>query len=164
MKKYFNKINEKEICKIIKIVKILENENTTYEDYDNNKLYISNLLDLKEKANQVDKIKNLYLFDIIYKNTKGKDQNEHFNIALQKLKNIKSIYKSNNENDKNLLAKIKKENIHIEKEIKEYDEKIFDNELSLLINFDSYESDIKSIFYFFDNLYKDENWNKILFP
>ena len=37
-----------------------------------------------------------------------------------------------------------------------------DNDLSLLVNYDSYEKDIKSIFYFFDNLHNDENWNKIL--
>ena len=37
-----------------------------------------------------------------------------------------------------------------------------DDELSFLVNFDSYERDIKSIFYFFDNLRNDENWNKIL--
>ena len=37
-----------------------------------------------------------------------------------------------------------------------------DDELSFLVNFDSYERDIKSIFYFFDNVRNDENWNKIL--
>ena len=37
-------------------------------------------------------------------------------------------------------------------------------ELSLLVNFDSYTNDIKSIFYLFDNLSNDENRKKILCP
>ena len=71
--------------------------------------------------------------------------------------------KSNEKENKIILEEVKKNNQQINAEIKKYfDEKKADDELSFLVNFDSYERDIKSIFYFFDNLKNDENWNKIL--
>lgn len=73
--------------------------------------------------------------------------------------------KSNVKDNKKIFEEIRKNSSQIDEEIKKYfDETNSVNELSLLINFYFYERDIKSLFYFFDNLYKDENWNKILFP
>ena len=73
--------------------------------------------------------------------------------------------KSNVKDNKKIFEEIRKNSSQIDEEIKKYfDETNSVNELSLLINFYFQERDIKSLFYFFDNLYKDENWNKILFP
>lgn len=80
-------------------------------------------------------MKNLNLFNIIYRQTKSEDGKTHFEIVLNKF-------------------------IKIAEEISQKES----NELSLLAHFDSYERNIKSIFYFFDNFHNDENWNKILCP
>ena len=106
------------------------------------------------------------LFRIIYKHTpNGNDQKEHFKNALKKLDNINSIIteQNNDKSDKEIFREIKENYDKIQEEIKNYfNKKNSDDELSLSVHFESYEKDIKSIFYFFDNLPNDENWNKIL--
>lgn len=120
---------------------------------------------MKIKKNKLKKLSEKFIrFKIIYKNTRGNDDEEHFKNALEKLNNIKEIFKSKDEENKNILKEIKNHKIDVEIE-KYLDEKNTCKEVSLLINFDSYKKDIESIFYFFDySRSNDDNWNKILCP
>ena len=52
------------------------------------------IYDSSDKAHLVNKVKNLELFDIIYKYTKGKTQIEHYDNVFKKLDNIESILKN----------------------------------------------------------------------
>jgi hypothetical protein len=123
------------------------------------------ILGRKNEADEIDKVINLNLFNIIYRHTKGEDQKIHFENALNKLNNINDILKSKDKENKGIIDEIKQNNSLIDEEIKKYfAQQKENNELSLLVHFDSYERDIKSIFYFFDNFHNDENWNKILCP
>ena len=163
LEKYYNKIYEKNINDIKAIVKKIEEG--TKEDYDNELINLDSLLDKKKEADQVNKVKDLKLFAILYKNTNVVEQDKRFKNALEKLNNIRTIMKSEDKDNKKIFEEIRRNNNQIDEEIKKYfDEKNSDDELSLLFHFDSYEKDIKSIFYFFDNFHKDENWNKILCP
>ena len=159
LEKYYSKFYEKQISEINHEVEAIDGG--TYEDYENKKTSLTTLLDLKEEADKINKVKKLDLFGILYRNTKGSDQNEHFKNALKKLDNISLILKSEDPENKKILEEVKKNNVQINKEIKDYfTQKNSDDELSLLVNFGSFEKDIQSIFYFFDNFHNDENWNK----
>jgi len=160
-KKYFGKIYEKEIKKITEYASNIEVGSWSY--YDSIQTDLISILGRKNEADEIDKVKNLNLFNIIYRHTKGEDQKIHFENALNKLNNINDILKSKDKENKGIIDEIKQNNSLIDEEIKKYfAQQKEDNELSLLVHFDSYERDIKSIFYFFDNLHNDENWNKIL--
>ena len=161
--KYFGKIYEKDIEKIKEYVSHIEEGSWNY--YDSIQTDLIPILGRKNEADEIDKVKNFNLFNIIYKHTKGENQKIHFENAVKKLNNIKNILKSKDKENKGIIDEIKQNKSLIEEEIKKYfDQQKEDNELSLVFNFDSYEQDIKSIFYFFDNLHNDENWNKILCP
>ena len=165
LEKYFSTDYGKLIQDIKNSVSNIEKGSLEY--YEDNKAYLIPYLEKKDEADEVNKVKRLQLFTIIYRHTKGNNQKEHFENALQKLDKIDSILKSNDDNkdNKSILEEIKQNNAKIDEEIKTYfTQKNSDRELSLLVHFDAYEKDIQSIFYFFDNLKNDENWNKIFCP
>ena len=162
-KKYFGKVYEKDIKKIEEYISNIEQGSWSY--YDNIQTDLDQILGRKNEADEIDKVINLNLFNIIYRHTKGEDQKIHFENALNKLNNINDILKSKDKENKGIIDEIKQNNSLIDEEIKKYfAQQKENNELSLLVHFDSYERDIKSIFYFFDNFHNDENWNKILCP
>ena len=75
---------------------------------------LSNLKNLATTANKVDLVKDFLLFKVIYENTKGKNQEERFELANTKLEEIKKLFeppkdKGNKENKEN------KEKIDIDK-------------------------------------------------
>lgn len=123
------------------------------------KLSDINITNLREEAQQIEKVKNLNLFSILYRYTSGSNQKEHFENTLNKLYHIDEILKSTDKKNKNIIEEVKNNSSVINEEIKKYKQS---EELSLLLNFDSSETDIKAIFYLFNNLLDDENWNKIL--
>ena len=125
------------------------------------KLSDINLTNLREEAQQIEKVKNLNLFNILYRYTSGSNQKEHFENTLNNLHHIDEILKSTDKKNKGIIEEVKNNSSVINEEIKKFKQS---EELSLLVNFDSYETDIKAIFYLFDNLRDDENWNKILCP
>ena len=120
-----------------------------------------NITNLREEAQQIEKVKNLNLFGILYRYTSGSNQKEHFENTLNNLHHIDEILKSTDKKYKGIIEEVKNNSSVINEEIKKFKQS---EELSLLVNFDSYETDIKAIFYLFDNLRDDENWNKILCP
>ena len=165
LEKYHFTFYKKDIEKIKSDITTIESGN--WQDYEDRKTSLNIFNELKKEADQINEVKQLNLFNILYRNTKGADQKKHFEKALEKLEKISEILKSNDEENKKILEEVKKNNRQIEEEIKKYfaqKKRNADNDLSLLVNYDSYVKDIKSIFYFFDNLHNDENWNQILLP
>ena len=55
---------------------------------------ITNLLEKEDKSKEINKVKNFLIFKIIFKNTKGDDQEARFNNALQYLQKIKISFKN----------------------------------------------------------------------
>ena len=166
LRKYHKEIYEKELEEIEKNINKIKTG--TIDEYNSQIKHEFVDINLEEKAKSVNKVKKLKLFNIIYKYTKKTNEDGHFEIALKKLNNIKLIIKNNanaNDEDKKILKEISDNNCEINKEIKAYfkDEEA-DNEISLFVSLPYFEKDIKSIFYFFDKLGNDENWNKILCP
>ena len=168
LKKYFSKDYEDDIKKINEIILKIQNDNLEYYDENKTDLNSTSYSDKKEIADKVNKVRKLDLFNIIHRHTKGNNQKERFEKSLKKLDNINDILRRSNDPDKeneSILADIKQNNSKIEEEIKEYfKQKDADRELSLLVHYESYKRDILSIYFFFDNLHNDENWNKILLP
>ena len=166
LKKYFSQDYNDDINYINKTISNIQNNLQSYEDIKTD-LKLSSYSEKKEIADKVNKVGRMQLFNIIHRHTKGNNQKDHFQKSLNKLDNINDILKSNNNDTENtsILSEIKQNNAKIEEEINEYfKQKNADKELSLLVHYDSYKSDILSIFYFFDNLHNDEDWNKILIP
>ena len=83
LEKYYSKFYEKQINDINSIVETIDSG--TYEDYENKKTSLANLLDKKEEADKINKVKNLNSCGILYRNTKRSNQDEHFKNALKKL-------------------------------------------------------------------------------
>ena len=175
LEKYHKEIHKKEIEDIKNIVKqINKGEVKIYED---RKLEITMLLRLKEKAKKVNEYKKLKLFNVFYSKAKGKDQDERFNNALNKLLNsIEEYIDKKNINNNNEIIKIIKEqiqnnnNFEIQNEIEKIlknnnDGKTVSEELNILCNSKIYEKDINSIIYFFKNFQKNDNninWKEYL--
>ena len=166
LEKYFKQKYQKDIDDIKDIIKNINNNSLEY--YESKKTSL-NKFTRKEMKDDVDKIKKIKIcenvFKIIYRNTKGIDQGKHFQNALDKLSNIRKILKNpgNDKDNLEIIKEIRENNTIVEEELKRYfDEKVVDNEFSFLVKYESYERDIKSILYFFDNFRQEDEWNKIL--
>ena len=161
---YYSRYYKDDIEGMQGIIKIIENG--TYQDYSDKLTDIKTLSAKKELSNEIDKVKKCKnIFEILYRNTKGDDELQHFKNAQEKLKNLSQILNSHDKENKKILEEFKKNNTQVDEEIKKYfEEQKLENDFSLVVNFDSYKKDIESIFYFFDNLYNEENWNQILLP
>ena len=80
-----------EIIKIIMEGKVNE--------YSSQKIKIERELKLKAKAEEVNNVKNLTIFKIFQKKTKGNNSEERFNKALNDIKNIKNYLKLGNKDN-----------------------------------------------------------------
>ena len=118
LEKYYFTYYKKEIDEIKSDVKIIENG--TWEDYENKKTDLNKYIEFKKEADQINEVKLLNLFGILYRNTKGQDQKKHFENALGKLEKISEILKSNDEENKKILEEVKKNSSQIDEEIKKY--------------------------------------------
>ena len=173
---YFKDINE--ITKFInningKQLKIYNNEETRTE--------IGKLITHQDLCTQVDEVKDIVLFKVIYEEAFGNDQRERFQKAYSKINNIKKLLEETNkiediyEENKKVFDKIKdiisnnnesKEDIIINQiidyfKIQEKSDLI--NDLKIILKSKKYEMDLKSISFFFESFNpNDSNWNKKL--
>ena len=118
IEKYYSNFYKKVIDDIKSDIKIIENG--TWEDYENKKTDLNKYTELKKEADQIYEVKSLNLFGILYRNTKGSDQKNHFENALKKLEKISEILKSSDEENKKILEEVKKQSSKIDEEIKKY--------------------------------------------
>ena len=168
-----------EIKKMIDFIKKLEN--IKIKEYNDDKFTepIESLKGLEVKANQVDLVQDFLLFEVIYENSRGNNQEIRFNKANDKLEEIKKLFETKEKPDideiykqnKEIFDNIKKKLINNEKRAEEFFEtfkKYFNigenkvKDLALLFNSKKYELDLKSIIYFFNSLNKEDDWNKKL--
>ena len=147
---------------------------------------LENGIDLKDLANKINDVKNFLLFKVIYKNNPGKNENEHFYNAYNKLNSIKSLLNKENGNINDIINTLDKDYKQIINEIREKLSKIEEDkvrdfittlekycdikdtklmkELTILFKAKKYEIDIKAIIFFFEYFQKyNQKWNE-LFP
>ena len=170
---YHEKI--KEITNVIKELK--ERSIKNYKRLDIQDIIQNSQLEYKPICKQVDYVKDIILFNVLYDEISGNDQQERFKKALFKLDNIKNSIKDKTpiktiyEQNKSTFDKIKeilsnneaKANQLIN-QIKRYCEINEDteliNDLTILFKSKKYEIDLKSIIYFFECYNpNDINWN-----
>ena len=174
--------------KIIKMTEFINKlENIKIKEYNDDK-FVGPIKDLKTEfektAKEVDLVQNFLLFKVIYENEKGKNQDVRFKNANDKMKTIKDSFNKNKnidelyEDNKKIFDIIKIKLINNDKRAKEFFEtfKIFlfgenqENDenkklmkdLILLFSSKKYELDLKSIFYFFHSLNKEDEWSEKL--
>ena len=181
--------------KITSMKEVIENnKNKRIKEYKGGK--IKNLIeeigekgekgnDLKELAKKIDSVKKFLLFEVIYKNNPGRNENEHFENAYKKLDSIKKLLNKGNDKIDEIINSLDKDYRQIIKEIREKLSKNEDrarnfietlknyfnikdknlmNELTILFKAKKYEIDINGILFFFEYFQKDNQiWNK-LFP
>jgi len=187
---YYKETYQQQIKHLIYIIK--DNKNKRIIDYKGAKLK-DPLIDnakLEEKANEINKLKNFLLFNIIYEMNATKDEDYSFNLAIKKLDDIGNILTENNglinlyRSDKGDKEDKKQQILEIFEKIKEKisnseeraqkfiqdfldyynikDEHLID-ELTILFKSKKYELDINSMIFFFDYFEKDnESWKKKL--
>ena len=137
---------------------------------------------LKDLANKINEVKNVLLFNIMYEMNSGKDENKKFEIAYDKLKEIKEYLQRNcdvikiNDKYKDIFMEIKEKLSNNEDEDNDFTKnmiKYFEiesntdliNDLTILLKTKKYEMDINSIFFFFENFELDnKDWNDKLPP
>ena len=157
---YKSKINE-----LIEIIK--DNQNKKIKDYKGGKIenFIRELANIKEIVDNVKKVSNLLLFNVIYEDMNIKDEVKHFDDAYTKLNNIGKLLNKKvditklYDEYKDIFDKIKEKLSINEKRAQEFighmisyyeikDEHLID-ELTILFKIKKYEMDINSIFFFF---------------
>jgi len=163
--KNYHRDNINEISKIIEIIKT---KPISEFKKDRMKNSLNNIRRLKTLSDEIDSVKNLFIFEIIIKNVKGNDEEKRFENAKEKLDNLKESFQDNQDIEKiigedNIFNIIKEE---LSKKDKSYsdefikqiinyfniEEKEIQNNLKILIKSKIFEKDIKSMKYFFENL------------
>ena len=179
---------------------IVNNKNKKIKEYKGEK--IKNLIEeigeirekgekgknLKDLADKIKSVKKFLLFQVIYEKNPGKDENERFDNAYNKLCTIKSLLNKgtdkiddiiNNKDFKDIInpliikeirEKLSKKEDKAVKEFEETLENYFNikdknlmNELTILFKAKKYEIDINGIIFFFEYFQKDnEKWNELL--
>ena len=129
---------------------------------------------MENTAEQINSVREFLLFQVIYDNTKGNNQEIRFGNAnvksdvikelSAKKEGVNEIYKKiikekilNNDKKAKQFFKSFKKNFNIGEENKE-----LINDLTLLFNSKKYEMDLKSIIFFFKCFRKDDERNKKL--
>ena len=171
-----------EIRNISKILEKIEKSNiSNFKNNETNKLVEVLKNKHKDLIIQIDKVRDFLLFQKIFEDTKGINQEDRFSKAYFKLEELKGKFKENPKNIevifndksfKNIFEKIKEE-LSRKDEIKsnEFVEQMINNfevtdenaikDLKMLIKSKKYEMIVKSIDYFFNYfLNKDLNLNK----
>ena len=180
---YHKETYKEQIKKLIEIIK--DNQNKKITDYKQGKIkdFIKELEALEPTVNEVKKVKNNLLFNVIYEELNvGKNEGANFEKAYTKLEGIRDLLNKNNtdidelynnKDYKSIFDKIKKKLSNNEQRAKEFienmlsyyeikDKKLID-ELTILFKSEKYKMDINSIIFFFEYFQKDnEEWNKKL--
>ena len=177
--KYYKDTYKDLIKRIMNIMN--DNQNKKIEQYQGGRIreLIEECNKLKETANQISKVKNFLLFEVIYEKNRGKTEDEKFvnsyeelNNFIDSLKNnpdINQLYKehkyifdkineklSNNDKKANEFINYLKENYDITN-------KELIDDLTILFKSKKYELDINGIIFFFEYFEKDNTeWNKKL--
>jgi hypothetical protein len=162
-------------------------ENIKIKEYNDDK-FLGPIKELKTEfektAKEVDLVQNFLLFKVIYENEKGKNQDVRFRNANGKMNKIKESFNKNKnidelyQDNKKIFDIIKMKLINNDQRAKQFFEtfKIFlfgenqENDenkklmkdLILLFSSKKYELDLKSIFYFFHSLNKEDEWSEKL--
>ena len=177
---YHKEIYKDIIKKLIEIIK--ENKNIKIKDYKKKEIYdfIIKLKYLEETVEEVKNVKDFLLFNVIYENMNlGKDEESHFNEALNKLNDIERYLKSTtniNElynNYKDIFDIIKGKLINNEERAKKFIDNMINyyritnqnliEDLTILFKTKKYEMDINSIIYFFEFFQiNNDSWNNKL--
>ena len=173
------KYYQNEIKSISEIIRKLKNgkikENISQEIRDK----IEYLNKFKMISDQVNRVKDFLFFKVLYNSTNGKNQEEHFQISINKLENIKDLlkYKASikeiYDEYEIIFEKIREilslNELKIEKCIEQMidyfnlDKKELINDLTILLKSKIYEMDLKKIIFFFECFeINDEYWNKKL--
>ena len=165
---------------LIEIIK--ENENIKIKDYKKKEIcdLIVKLRYLEDTVEEVKNVKDFLFFNVIYENMNlGKDEESHFNDALNKLNDIEKYLKNSTHinglynNYKDIIEIIKEKLINNEEKakkliddmIKYYGIKNKDliDDLTILFKTKKYEMDINSIIYFFEFFQiNNDSWNNKL--
>ena len=95
---YHKDSKQKEISEMNEIIKIIMEGKVN--EYSSQKIKIERELKLKAKAEEVNNVKNLTIFKIFQKKTKGNNSEERFNKALNDIKNIKNYLKIDKKDNK----------------------------------------------------------------
>ena len=172
LEEYYNEECKEAINNIKDKIKVMEKDEIKKID----KIDITNIiLKYKEKADEVNKIKNSKLFPGCYNKYQNiKNQDQRFKEALKFYnKLIQSLTNHQNDDDsKKILNEMK--NIIDPKYIKEIEAELKDKthinqkdgEIAIYLHAKEYENDINSIFFFFNNFKKgekeDAKWNQFL--
>jgi len=163
---FHNSTKKALIDKIIGIIKDIE-KSPIYE-YDNKKMQdsIKEILDNKQFSQDINNVKNLFIFRIIFDITPDQGKEKRFYNARKTLNEIKQLFQENNkiediykQNEK-IFNKIKDElSKKEESKSKEFIDQTIKNleipekyqeDLEIIFKSKKYEMDIKSIKYFFD--------------
>ena len=173
-----------EIKELTKIISDIETKPIKEFKSQKMKEDIDKLLKLKQKCEDINKVKDFLLFKRMFEKAKGKDPEERFKDAKDKLDKIKDLFKeksSNKEESLNIeiifqkfedIFKNIKEELSKKEESKsnEFIEQMVDyfdikneetkKDLSIIIKSQTYEMVIKSIKFFFENFSN----KKLTFP
>jgi hypothetical protein len=170
---FFRNKNREDIDKIVEIVKEIEtNKISDLNLNEKRNKSIDKLLELKPKCDEINKVKNFLLFKEIFKISQGADQGEIFEVALKKLKDLKSSFENNSSNIETIFNDTNFVNIFktIKEELGKKDESKSDlfikqmidyfdikddtkkEELKIIIKSKKYEMVVKSIDDFFINI------------
>ena len=165
--KYHKEKYQDALKKIDKFIEIINNGKI--EEYDENT--INNVISgFKEKCANINIVKDSYIFNLLWKDSKEKDSEKRFEQAYKDFEKVLYM-KEDKEGEKDLkleelLTLIKKEltDNQIEDEKNRFIKKIGKMNVKTMMSLggNKHQKNINSIFYFFSNYSKnDENWNKI---
>ena len=170
---YLDKIKE-----ITEVIKNLQEKEIKYYNNPQIKEIIQNSRDLKPICNEVNEVQNNILFNIIYDEECGNDQQERFEKAKLKMEKIKELllngipaktiyitYKNIFDKIKDILSNDELRADQLINQIKAYCKVKINteliNDLTIIFKSKKYEMDLKSIIFFFESLNpSDNNWNK----
>ena len=174
---YLNEIND-----ITNIIKNINEKTLTSYRNQATKTEIDNITKLKPICDEVNGVKDLMLFKVIYDEALGIDQGKRFSDAIVKLNEIRAlldenakiedIYKKNKkifDKIKDILSNNEKKADEFINQIKKYyidaikNKAELINDLSIIFKSKKYEMDLKSIIFFFESINpNDKKWNNNL--
>ena len=179
---YFKESQQDIIKSIIEVLK--NNKNKRIIEYYGGRIrsLIKETKDLKDTADKINKVKDFLLFNVIYDNNTGKNENQNFESSYETLEQIGEYLKDKidinelNNKYKSIFKKIKEKISNNEEEATKFFEKLKDfyqisntnliEELTIFFKSKKYELDINSIIFFFKNYFQKDNkeWNDKLPP
>ena len=166
---------QKEIKEISNLINDIQENNLIYFYSYEKEEKIDSLMPIVDK---VEKVKDFLLFEVLYDETFGSDQEKRFNNAMKSLNEIKDLFWDGGdageiyEKNKKIFNKIKEILSKNESKVAPFIQRMIDyfkikrkeliHDLILIFKSKIYETDLKSIIYFFENFnfQKDNNNDK----